>query len=1349
MYKKQFLFGIAAVFAAVILLFTGCDLDNKDKGEGELYTYTVAFNSSEGSAVAPITGITPGGTVKLPAIPTKAGFTFGGWYTRADGEGTEFTESSPVTKNITVYAKWTANPPGTYTVTFNNNGGDTQADPQYKTVISPETTIDALPGPPTWTGYTFMEWNTTAAGDGTAFTESTPVSADITVYAKWQLNPPGTYIVTFNSNGGDTQADPQSKTVISPATNIDTLPGQPTRTGYTFIEWNTTEAGDGTAFTEITTVLADIIVYAQWVANVPGTYIVTFNNNGGDTQADPQYKTVISPETTIDALPGQPTRAGYTFTGWFTTATGGTAFTEITTVSANIIVYAKWQLNVPGTYTVTFNNNGGNTQASPQSKTVTGSGSTIDSLPGQPTKTGYTFVEWNTSAAGTGTAFTEITTVSADIIVYAKWQMNSPGTYTVTFNKNGGDTEASPQTKTVTGSGSTIDSLPGQPTRTGYTFVEWNTATAGTGTAFTASTPVSVDIIVYAKWQMNSPGTYTVTFNKNGGDTEASPQTKTVTGSGSTIDSLPGQPTRTGYTFVEWNTAAAGTGTAFTASTPVSVDIIVYAKWQENVSGTYTVTFNKNGGDTEASPQTITVTGSGSTIDALPSQPTRAGHTFVEWNTVAAGTGATFNVTTPVTVDITVYAQWTATGSTLFTVNFNGNGSNGGSVPAAMTQTSTGEEIMLPGNTGGLVKTGFTFAGWTREADTDPTITSIIPIDNVTVYAQWLEHVPGTYTVSFDGNGSNGGSVPAAITQTNVGLAITLPGNTGSLVKTGYTFAGWTTVVNTDPVLTSITPSADITVYARWRQSYTVDFNDNGGSGTSPDSKTVSWPETSIDALPTPPTQPGYAFTGWNTSPGGGGTNFTASTPVTADIWVYAQWFAVGPGQGVSGITLRLNDQGAGAFSKETFTVVQNGTPPTQTITLLGTTWTSNEWRVDNQVRGTGAALTVNAADYTPGGHTLRVTVIRDGVPWTKTLNFTVTAAVSGVSLNKTSLNLPLTGTETLTAIVAPANAANRAVSWSSSDESVATVNSSGLVTAHAVGTATITVTTADGGMQAACTVTVKQSQGITLSFTDQGAGIFSQGTFTVTQNGATDTQAISLTDTTTNGEWRVDNQVRLAAGTSFTVNADHYTPGGHTLRVTVIRDGVPWTKTLNFMVTVAVANVSLNKTSLNLPLYGTETLSATVTPANAANQAVSWSSSDESVATVSSSGLVTAHALGTATITVTTADGGMQAACTVTVKQSQGITLSFTDEGSGAFSQETFTISKSGAPMSQAISVPGPWISVEWRVDNQVRGIGTGFTVNAADYTAGGHTLSVTVTNSSITGSTPWTKKVTFTVTN
>jgi uncharacterized repeat protein (TIGR02543 family) len=109
---------------------------------------------------------------------------------------------------------------------------------------------------------------------------------------------------------------------------------------------------------------------------------------------------------------------------------------------------------------------------------------------------------------------------------------------------------------------------------------------------------------------------FTVTFDKNGGDTEASPKTKTVTPPATTVETLPTAPIRAGYSFVQWNTKADGTGTEFTAATPVTKDTTVYAKWEQ----IFTVTFDKNGGTTEANPRTKT--GGASGVGTLPTAPT-------------------------------------------------------------------------------------------------------------------------------------------------------------------------------------------------------------------------------------------------------------------------------------------------------------------------------------------------------------------------------------------------------------------------------------------------------------------------------------------------------------------------------------------------------------------------------------------------------------------------------------------------------------------------------------------------------------------------------------------------------
>jgi hypothetical protein len=325
---------------------------------------------------------------------------------------------------------------------------------------------------------------------------------------------------------------------------------------------------------------------------------------------------------------------------------------------------------------------------------------------------------------------------------------------------------------------------------------------------------------------------------------------------------------------------------------------------------------------------------------------------------------------------------------------------------------------------------------------------------------------------------------------------------------------------------------------------------------------------TVYKAIVTLTAKTGFTFTGV----GANSFSYTGATAANAaDSGTVTITF---PETAVGGqpITLNFADSGSGAFTQDTFTVIKGGSPASQAITItLEGSWSSQEWRVDGFVKPTATPFTVNAANYTVGGHALQVTVKDSSNKyWSKTLSFTVTAPVMGLTLNKTDLTLPVTGTETLIATVSPANAANKTVTWSSSDTNAAMVNSSGLITAVSVGSATITATSVGNSFTAACTVTVTAggSQPITLTFDDPGSGVFTQGTFSVKKTGTPANQGITLIGTWASQEWRVDGFVKPTAA-PFTVYATDYTVGGHTLQVTV-KDagGNYWSKTLQFTVT-------------------------------------------------------------------------------------------------------------------------------------------------------------------------------------
>jgi len=159
----------------------------------------------------------------------------------------------------------------------------------------------------------------------------------------------GVRIVSFDKNGGDIEAVPESIALRPPATTVERLPEPPTRVGYKFVEWNTEKDGGGNPFTEQTPVTANILlVYAQWalISDVRPVVTVAFDRNGGDTEAAPTHKTIIPPATSLNSLPVPPTRAGYQFAGWNTERDGrGSPFTAQTSVDAatsRIVVYAQW-----------------------------------------------------------------------------------------------------------------------------------------------------------------------------------------------------------------------------------------------------------------------------------------------------------------------------------------------------------------------------------------------------------------------------------------------------------------------------------------------------------------------------------------------------------------------------------------------------------------------------------------------------------------------------------------------------------------------------------------------------------------------------------------------------------------------------------------------------------------------------------------------------------------------------------------------------------------------------------------------------------------------------------------------
>ena len=275
----------------------------------------------------------------------------------------------------------------------------------------------------------------------------------------------------------------------------------------------------------------------------------------------------------------------------------------------------------------------------------------------------------------------------------------------------------------------------------------------------------------------------------------------------------------------------------------------------------------------------------------------------------------------------------------------------------------------------------------------------------------------------------------------------------------------------------------------------------------------------------------------------------------------------------------------------------------------------------------------------------------------TKGVSVTMPAIkVSKVALNKTSATLKSKGqTVQLTATVSPSNATNKTLEWKSSNTNVATVDSSGKVTAVANGTATITATAKDDSKKSAsCKITVSipsttvPVSSVSLNKTSAtltAKGQTAQLTATVAPSNATNKVVTWASD---NGAVATVNNGVITAVGNGTANITVKTADGGKTATCKVTVNIPVPVTPK---PVSVSSVSLNKTSATLTSKGaTTTLTATVSPSNADNKSVTWSTDNSAVATVNSSGVVTAVGNGTANITVKTADGGKTATCKVTV---------------------------------------------------------------------------------------------------
>ena len=334
-------------------------------------------------------------------------------------------------------------------------------------------------------------------------------------------------------------------------------------------------------------------------------------------------------------------------------------YVDILDKDGNVITSATTNVTVTAPeYNVTYNVNGGSGAPSSQVK-IYGTALTLSST--KPTRKGYTFVNWNTKADGTGNSYAAGAsyTSNAAVTLYAQWKAN---TYTVAFNGNG-STSGSMSNLSMT-YGTAKNLTANAFAKTGYTFNGWNTKADGSGTSYANKASVKNltsanggTVTLYAQWKEN---TYTVAFNGNG-STSGSMSNLSMT-YGTAKNLTANAFAKTGYTFNGWNTKADGSGTSYANKASVKNltsanggTVTLYAIWQKNAVNSYTLTYNANGGSGAPSAQ------SGATSYTISTtKPTRSGYLFLGWSESKTATMASYTSGDSITLtsDTTLYAVW-------------------------------------------------------------------------------------------------------------------------------------------------------------------------------------------------------------------------------------------------------------------------------------------------------------------------------------------------------------------------------------------------------------------------------------------------------------------------------------------------------------------------------------------------------------------------------------------------------------------------------------------------------------------------------------------------------------------
>ena len=868
----------------------------------------ITYNLNGGTGTTPSNQIqtSEGEDLRITStVPVRTGYTFGGWNTLAAGTGTNYLADAIYNTNavLNLFAKWTAN---SYNVIYDTS--TVTSGTMANTALTAGTAFTLRANAFARVGHTFKNWNTASNGSGTTYTNSQSVTlfSDLTLYPQWNLIAPGAPTVTTEAGNTEVTVTPTaaaaSGTTVGPTTsmlvrtyNSSGVALNPAKTCavvspatscvITGLTNGTTYQFDATA-TNATATSAG----STKVNGIPAGVVVTYNattNGGTSGTASATYS-----KPTALVLP-TASKTGFTFSGWYTAATDGTliggAGGNYSPNTSASIVNRSLTSNV-----ATLTTSAAHGFVVGMSVIVINVNSTFNgtyTITSVPTSTTFTYAKTATNVTAAAVSPAGKATVSA-LTLYAQFVGN---TYTITYNGNGNTGGTVPANGSYQAGGSSYTILGGtnSPAKVGYTFDGWytnSTGSGGTSYAVGASYSTTNNLNLFAKW---TAATRTVTYALDGGSSSATTTALTGKVIGDTV-TLPAANTmsKTGYVFAGWSDGTTTYAGGATWTVPASDNnFTLTAQW---TTQTLSYSYDTNGGGT--APAGGTKTYGQSLVLEASTGLSKTGYTFAGWSD--GSTTHLAGATITLSASKVFVAQWSAQS---YSITYEGNGSTSGSVTAG-SYVAGGVPYAIATN--GFTKSGYNFAGWhTTSAGNGGTDyvagAGYSTAANLVLYAKWT---PASYTITYNGNGSTGGTVPTAGTLTT-GTTFNADSNSGSLVKTGYTFAGWNTAANGSgssiAIAGVVTTTTNLTLYAQWTIiSPLIAFND--GEATAPLSvfpNSTSAQYGSFYTLPAIDTSTvistvNHAFTGWSD---GTATYQVGSTyrMGSGNVTFTAQWVAI------------------------------------------------------------------------------------------------------------------------------------------------------------------------------------------------------------------------------------------------------------------------------------------------------------------------------------------------------------------------------------------------------------------------------------------------------------------------